>query len=80
MTKRFLVSRGRDAPGTSTYGTVGDGYDGMCPSCADKAEEITPTMNKVDLLDCANNYHSYENGGDTCAVCGHVDPSEKETT
>lgn len=26
-------------PGTSDYGTVGDGFDGLCPSCADKAEE-----------------------------------------
>jgi hypothetical protein len=26
-------------PGTPTYGTVGDGYDGLCPSCADKAED-----------------------------------------
>lgn len=26
-------------PGTAEYGTVGDGYDGLCPSCADKAEE-----------------------------------------
>lgn len=25
--------------GTSEYGPVGDGYDGLCPSCADKAEE-----------------------------------------
>ncbi|MER9436728.1 hypothetical protein NKJ04_17695 [Mesorhizobium sp. M0618] len=28
-----------DHPGSETYGTVGDGYDGLCPSCADKAEE-----------------------------------------
>lgn len=27
-----------DHPGSETYGTVGDGYDGLCPSCADKAE------------------------------------------
>lgn len=26
-------------PGTAEYGTVGDGFDGLCPSCADKAEE-----------------------------------------
>lgn len=25
-------------PGTPEYGTVGDGYDGMCPSCADAEE------------------------------------------
>jgi hypothetical protein len=25
-------------PGTSEYGTLGDGFDGLCPSCADKAE------------------------------------------
>jgi predicted metal-dependent peptidase len=25
-------------PGTPEYGTVGDGFDGLCPSCADKAE------------------------------------------
>lgn len=25
-------------PGTSAYGTVGDGFDGLCPSCADKEE------------------------------------------
>jgi hypothetical protein len=25
-------------PGTPDYGTVGDGFDGLCPSCADKAE------------------------------------------
>lgn len=25
-------------PGTDAYGTVGDGFDGLCPSCADKAE------------------------------------------
>lgn len=23
-------------PGEPDYGTVGDGYDGLCPSCADK--------------------------------------------
>lgn len=28
-----------DFPGSDTYGTVGDGFDGLCPSCADKAEE-----------------------------------------
>ena len=35
-----------------------------------------PTMNKVDLLDCANGHHNYENGGehgDPCTVCGHKD-------
>jgi hypothetical protein len=26
------------APGTPEYGTVGDGFDGLCPSCADKKE------------------------------------------
>lgn len=26
-------------PGSSAYGTVGDGHDGRCPSCADKAEK-----------------------------------------
>lgn len=31
-------------PGTSEYGTVGDGYDGLCPSCADKAEESEPEV------------------------------------
>lgn len=25
-------------PGTPEYGTVGDGFDGYCPSCADKRE------------------------------------------
>jgi hypothetical protein len=25
-------------PGTPDYGTVGDGYDGLCPSCADKEQ------------------------------------------
>lgn len=25
--------------GTEDYGTVGDGFDGYCPSCADKREE-----------------------------------------
>lgn len=25
-------------PGTSEYGTEGDGYNGLCPSCADEAE------------------------------------------
>lgn len=24
--------------GTEEYGTVGDGFDGLCPSCADKAD------------------------------------------
>lgn len=24
--------------GTSDYGTAGDGFDGMCPSCADATE------------------------------------------
>lgn len=24
--------------GTAEYGTVGDGFDGLCPNCADKAE------------------------------------------
>jgi hypothetical protein len=28
----------RAIPGTSEYGTVGDGFDGLCPSCADKAD------------------------------------------
>ena len=27
-----------DFVGSETYGTVGDGFDGLCPSCADKAE------------------------------------------
>lgn len=26
-------------PGTDDYGTVGDGFDGYCPSCADRREE-----------------------------------------
>jgi hypothetical protein len=26
-------------PGTARYGTVGDGFGGLCPSCADKAEQ-----------------------------------------
>jgi hypothetical protein len=25
-------------PGTEEYGTVGDGFDGLCPSCADAVE------------------------------------------
>jgi len=25
-------------PGTPEYGTAGDGFDGMCPSCADAAD------------------------------------------
>lgn len=26
-------------PGSPGYGTVGDGFDGLCPSCADREEE-----------------------------------------
>lgn len=26
-----------DFPGSETYGTEGDGYDGLCPKCADEA-------------------------------------------
>jgi len=29
----------RAVPETDGYGTVGDGFDGYCPSCADKREE-----------------------------------------
>ena len=29
----------RAVEGTDDWGTVGDGYDGYCPSCADKREE-----------------------------------------
>lgn len=28
-----------------------------------------PTMNKIDLLDCANGHHNFD-GGDECTVCG----------
>lgn len=34
-----------------------------------------PTYNTVDMMDCANGVHSYDNGGevgDECTVCGHV--------
>lgn len=34
-----ICSECGDFPGSETYGTVGDGYDGLCPSCADKVEE-----------------------------------------
>ena len=33
-----VCSECRAIPGSPEYGTVGDGFDGLCPSCADKAE------------------------------------------
>lgn len=35
-----------------------------------------PTMNKVDLLDCAAGHHNYADGAAECSVCGHRDASE----
>lgn len=37
-----------------------------------------PTMNNIDLLDCANGDHRYEDGSMECAVCGHVHGDETE--
>lgn len=39
-------------PGTSEYGTVGDGFDGLCPSCADQLEDLEKglLMTKTNII------------------------------
>lgn len=32
-----------------------------------------PTMNKVDLLDCAAGHHHFDDDAGVCSVCGHED-------
>lgn len=74
-------------PGTSEYGTAGDGYDGLCPSCADEACEPESKPLKIKICSresrasmCLANGESvlgseYERDVFDCVAAGDCQPA-----